>query len=80
MSALAAGKQSANDADWLGYSTPTPNLENLMPIMHCMTCKKKHASNFYRCEECGYTSCQAKDGGFTKCPSCGKAIRKLVKK
>ena len=49
-----------------------------MAVMFCQTCKKKHASNFYRCEACGYTSCQAKDGGFQKCPSCKKSKRKLV--
>lgn len=49
-----------------------------MPIMNCMSCKKKHAGNFFRCSECGFTSCQ-KNGGFVRCPSCGKNKRKLVK-
>ena len=51
-----------------------------MANMFCMTCKRKHASNFYRCSNCSYTSCQAKDGGYSKCPLCGKGgTRKLVK-
>jgi len=45
-----------------------------------MTCGKKHAGNFYRCTHCSYTSCQ-KDGGFSKCPSCGRGgTRKLVQR
>ncbi len=51
-----------------------------MPILFCQTCDKKHAANFFQCERCGYRSCQGKDGGFSKCPGCGKGgTRKLVK-
>lgn len=48
-----------------------------MPIMECQTCKKKHASVFYQCENCGYVSCHQEDGGRSKrCPDCNKANKR----